>query len=550
VNAHPALCGGNGKATDLDVVLSEGSGIVSVFLGTALLERLRCSPEALQYRMLVGRLVNAGWRPSELQGVFGRDPGGIAPPVLSDSSIGARPVGLHHAGLVLFALLLEVFCRRRPQARGLQTQWIGQMLQGAVNIEQSRLVSAADLSRFTGPVVPGTDPQRTVLHRTACLEAVLDVYAANARLIADGPGRGRAFYYDLHSKEYTGSLKVMKDWCGRRHGVAKVMHIDMIHTESGRPCFAQHYCPYYDLRERFFMTVGLFDRLFGPGDRSGRLFVRDRGIYGLETLLRFERDHVPTWEKGYDGKGWEGAAPDTVFQRTRARNSAADVKLYRFECREEPWRRDRRFRRILEGHGRKRPGHGRRRRMPARTAQRARRPGQAGDETGGHRGGHRRTQAAARPHRKTARRGRPQPVPPAPADRQPLPPARHPLQGDARRVAHRRIEHVRPSPGRLPPHLRQLPQRPRHAEAAHPRRWLPPARRPNTACQALDRRTLPALAGPCLQGPSLPRAQTASTMRSTHDSTASESRCSKGRPPCRTPPNQGAQLARRPSSAR
>ena len=45
-------------------------------------------------------------------------------------------------------------------------------------------------------------------------------------------------------------FKTLKDWCGSRHGVAKTMHMDFIHSESGRPCFAQHYSPYYDLRER------------------------------------------------------------------------------------------------------------------------------------------------------------------------------------------------------------------------------------------------------------------------------------------------------------
>ncbi|MBT7702425.1 MAG: hypothetical protein HN700_19215 [Verrucomicrobia bacterium] len=45
-----------------------------VFLGTALPERLCCSPEALQYKMLVVRPVNAGWRLGELRAVFGHDP--------------------------------------------------------------------------------------------------------------------------------------------------------------------------------------------------------------------------------------------------------------------------------------------------------------------------------------------------------------------------------------------------------------------------------------------------------------------------------------------
>ena len=249
--------------------------------------------------------------------------------------------------MILFALLLELFCRRRPWAVGLQTQWIGQVLQGAVNIERSRLVTVEDLSRFTGPVVPGTDPQRAALDELACLDAVMEVYAANSRLLPDGPGRGRAFYYDPHSKKYTGHMKTLKDWCGSSHGVAKVVHQDMIHTESGRPCFVQHYSPYYDLRERFFMTLELFDRLFAPEERSGRIFVLDRGIYGLETFRRFVRDAVLTWEKDYKGDGWEGREPEVVFQRARPRNSATDLKLYRFECREEPWRRDPAMRRIL-----------------------------------------------------------------------------------------------------------------------------------------------------------------------------------------------------------
>jgi hypothetical protein len=52
---QPILSGGTGVATDLHVVLSESSGSVLVFLGTALLERIGCSREALQYKMLVGR---------------------------------------------------------------------------------------------------------------------------------------------------------------------------------------------------------------------------------------------------------------------------------------------------------------------------------------------------------------------------------------------------------------------------------------------------------------------------------------------------------------
>ena len=131
--------------------------------------------------------------------------------------------------------------------------------------------------------------------------------------------------------------------------MAKTLHLDFIHTESGRPCFVQHYSPYYDLRERFFMTLQLFDRLFPDNRRRGRLFVLDRGIFGLTTFDRFRErgNHFLTWEKGCRADGRHGWSPETVFERRRVRNGTGDLKTHRFECREEPWHRDRSVRRIL-----------------------------------------------------------------------------------------------------------------------------------------------------------------------------------------------------------
>lgn len=474
MNVQPLLIGGNGVASDLHVVLSETSDSLLVFLDTALLERIRCSREALQYKMLVGRLANAGWALSELQRAFGHDPrtvkkwaaalqsedvdevvrafggrgqerkvtaavaryvkqryrelsgqrrdfrrtvaeevadlfgerlsrevlrrlfreadredpsgrratvgtapgwvvmgcpdGGIpgAEPNGNDNrspeaegelpdlptvlhAAPSRPVGVHHAGLVLFLVLFMTFVRGRRSWADLQRQWLGQVLQGAVNLEQSRMVTATDLARFTGSVVAGVEAQRERLRELAGVETVMELYAANARLLEDGPGRGTVFYYDPHGKEYTGQLTVLKGWCGRRHGIVKVLYLDAIHSERGRACFVQHYSPYYDLRERFFMTMELFNRLFPPEQRRGRTFVLDRGIYGLEEFGRFIEagDHVLTWEKGYTGGAWQEGAPTVVFARQRTRNHARDLRHYRFECQESPWPRDPRLRRIV-----------------------------------------------------------------------------------------------------------------------------------------------------------------------------------------------------------
>lgn len=466
MNVQPILSGGNGIATDLQIVLSESSDSILVFLGTAVLERIRCSREALQYKMLVGRLANAGSSLSALRRVFGHDPRTIKrwaaallsedvefvvrafsgrghdrkvtvpiaryvkrryrelrgrrrdfrqavidevaelfdqrlsrevlrrlfreadrederpiawphamdtgcpnrgisstepaandnrSPEASDEAPAAiaaapsRPMGVHHAGLILFLVLFEVFVRGRQRWPALQRQWLGQVLQGAANIEQSRMITARDLARFTGPVVAGIEAQRQALREVAGAETVLDLYAANAKLLPDGPNRGKVFYYDPHSKEYTGQLTVLKGWCGRRHGVVKVLYLDAIHTERGRPCFVQHYSSYYDLRERFFMTMEMFNHLFAPERRRGRTFVLDRGIYGLAEFARFIEvgDHVVTWEKGYSGGGWQDGAPTVTFARERMRNHARDLRHYRFECQEGAWSRDPRLRRIV-----------------------------------------------------------------------------------------------------------------------------------------------------------------------------------------------------------
>ena len=466
-NLQPLLVSCKYTATDLSLMLSSDGRDIFAFLDTALLERISCSPEKLEYKILVGRMVNAGHSLSELKKAFGHDPrtmkrwgaalqsddpefivsvfsgrggAGKVTPALkkyitrrylelrkrndqeyrekikgeasdyfdtdlsgetlrkifraadstatdcaekmssgcasaSDSdtdyahernrspenigssepppgilSAGSKSVrAVHHAGMILFIIMLELFRREHPHSGALQSQWVGQILQGAVNIEQSRMVTAEDLARFTGIAEPGIEPQRRQLHNLATPDAVVDIYAANARLLSDGPGKGDIFYYDPHSKEYTGGLDVLKGWCGRRHSIVKTMYLDAIHTESGRPCFLQHYSPYYDLRERFFMTLEMFDRIFPEGAGKDRTFVLDRGIYGLEKVRLFlnSDDDLITWEKGYLNDGWCDSCETVSFVRFRHRNRADDIQRYLFECQESKWSKEEGVRRIV-----------------------------------------------------------------------------------------------------------------------------------------------------------------------------------------------------------
>jgi len=48
------------------------------------------------------------------------------------------------------------------------------------------------------------------LDKSATLENELELYHLNSFFLSDGSGKGKVFYFDPHSKYYTGMLKVLK----------------------------------------------------------------------------------------------------------------------------------------------------------------------------------------------------------------------------------------------------------------------------------------------------------------------------------------------------
>ena len=96
------------------------------------------------------------------------------------------------------------------------------------------------------------------------------------------------------------------------------------------------------------MSLSLFDELFSPDERSGRTFVMDRGIFGIECFKRFEKDYLITWEKGFDGSGWNEDKSPVKFTRHKRKNgSSGKKKKYSFECQESLWSKMSGIRRII-----------------------------------------------------------------------------------------------------------------------------------------------------------------------------------------------------------
>lgn len=169
----------------------------------------------------------------------------------------------HHAGLLLFSGFLNQFKAVLGESGQWIKQWIAMILLGATNIEQSKLLGKEALRTLLGPFVANLHQQRQVLGELAVTDCLAKLLRLNGEWV--GIDRCHDFYYDPHSKHYTGAHKTLKGWCSLLRFTEKVLHMDFIHTAMGFPVYIHHDDNYYDLRERYFEVVKAFRQRFDPG---------------------------------------------------------------------------------------------------------------------------------------------------------------------------------------------------------------------------------------------------------------------------------------------
>lgn len=265
----------------------------------------------------------------------------------TDRAVPSHPALLHHAGILLMIHWIDAFSAEWPVRRDLLRQWVGQVLLGAVNHEQSKRLSFTSMEYLIGPMIRSLNHQRHLLGELASGELTDLVLERNARLL--GLSGHDLFYFDPHAEEYTGVLQTLKGWSGGLHRVDKIINMDFIHTEYGEPCFVRHADNFYDMRERFFMSIQAFRDMLGDV-RVALTWVADRGLFGLDTFRRIVDqygDHFITWEKNYRCDGWDEQAQTHCFEVLKPRNNEDDLYCYRFEWQEHPWSRDPRFQRLI-----------------------------------------------------------------------------------------------------------------------------------------------------------------------------------------------------------
>jgi hypothetical protein len=254
-----------------------------------------------------------------------------------------------HIGLLVFAPVLAAVAQVVDPPQALFKQWLASLFSGALNIEQTKFLNWPDLARLVGDVVRFPHPQRQELERVATQANIEALARFNAQQI--GAASQSQFYFDPHTKHYTGEQNVLEGWCAAIRWADKAMHSDFIHTVSGEPLYFETTDNFADLRQRFFEVVQRCRQVMKwPGERV-LSFVVDRAIFGKEVFEKVLSDptlHLITWEKGYQRQPWPppgGISGSLVIER--ARNRADDLRSYHLEYWDRTWPKNEPLRQIV-----------------------------------------------------------------------------------------------------------------------------------------------------------------------------------------------------------
>jgi hypothetical protein len=254
----------------------------------------------------------------------------------------------HHLGVLLFSAVLLGVEKEVAASGWLLQQWLAALLLGAVNIEQTKPLDFEDLRRLLGRTLRSRFPQRRQLAELASGSTVSQLLSFNAQLV--GAAQRRDFYFDPHTKHYTGMQNVLKGWCARIRWADKVLHSDFFHTAAGQPVYLECADNYQDMRQRFAAMLPRFRQAVGlPADAVATCVI-DRGIFSQDVFAQAVEApdyHLITWEKNFKPGQGGPKQPSGQYVLERTRNHAQDKRIYRFEYLDQDWAKNPKMRQLI-----------------------------------------------------------------------------------------------------------------------------------------------------------------------------------------------------------
>lgn len=250
-----------------------------------------------------------------------------------------------HLGSLIFSSCFQALTEK---GLGYIKQWLVAILLGAQNIEQTKILHYSSLQAIVGHVIKHPSNQRTALKQMATISNRDAILSFNGEMI-NVTGQ-KDFYYDPHTKHYTGQLKILDTWCPGVRLADKGINMDFIHTSNGYPVYFDTTDNFYDLRERFMKNVKHFRSLMDFPEEKILTIIIDRGIFSAEVFSEIAlspNEHIITWEKGYKRDRWN---EDKVYGMgciIKARNHRKDTKLVHYRYQDGLWEKDTGMRQII-----------------------------------------------------------------------------------------------------------------------------------------------------------------------------------------------------------
>lgn len=250
-----------------------------------------------------------------------------------------------HIGILIFAPFLNKLFEN-----GLQfiRQYLVAILLGCQNIEQNKELNYNSLDKLIGKSYKTLRLQRAFLKESATILNTENILKFNADLL--NVNQQQDFYYDPHTKHYTGHLKILATWCSSIRLADKGLNMDYIHTSSGYPVYFNTTDNFNDLRERFSPNIESFRTLMCFDKEAILTYIIDRGIYAMDVfddIAKSQNSHIITWEKDYKKDKWDKTLPFCNGSIIKTKNKKENVRLINYSFQEYTWDKNPCMRQII-----------------------------------------------------------------------------------------------------------------------------------------------------------------------------------------------------------
>ncbi len=257
---------------------------------------------------------------------------------------------VNHAGvLVFFEFIVSLQKHMSDDIRDFVIQLVVSILLRAQNIEQTKFLDFQSLSIFIANPIVNRNSQRLKLKTISTDENIYELLNYNSKLL--NLESESDFYYDPHTKHYTGMRSILKSWCSSIRMADKVINSDFIHTTSGMPVYLSNGDTFDDMRVRFFRDVESFIGICKFSESKKITMCIDRGIFSADVFkkaLSISNLSIVTWEKGYKNDAWIDDDKITLSGHlTRVRNNKNDVKTIHFQYQDGEWEKNKDIRKII-----------------------------------------------------------------------------------------------------------------------------------------------------------------------------------------------------------